>query len=166
MLWLEHPPGEGLGLAAGVGGAEGDALALGLALGEATTPLVDGPGRLSGLATNSTPTIKTAMTHAATPAIQYGARHSGAWVTAERTRSWSPAFGEPLTSSNALFSSRRKFSLLTSEHLLDREVGSQSLGGAIDARFGCRGRHAQGLRQLFERKVEIEMEDERQALVG
>src|SRR5690349_18464818 len=154
-----------LGLADGVADACDVALALGLGDGECTAPTVDGDGR-SGPATNRTPTIRTAITAAATPAIQYGARSSGACARAERTRSGRLELGEPLTPSKTLFSSRRKSSLLTSEHLLDREVVSKAPGRAVDPRL-CGGRgHAQRPGQLFERKVEIEMEDEREALFG
>src|SRR5205823_462328 len=69
-------------------------------------------------------------------------------------------------SSNVCPSSRRKSSLLTSEHLLDREVVSKPPGRAVDARLGRGLRYAERPRQLFERKVEIEMQDERQTLVG
>ena len=111
----------------GVGVGEGDGLGLdeadGLALGLETGPAVDGDG-LSGLFTHSTPTIKAAITVAATPAIQYGPRATRASPSVERTRSRRPGEGVPLIWSKAWFSSRRKSSLLTSEHLLDREVGS------------------------------------------
>src|SRR2546428_11821567 len=145
----------------------GDGLRLGEALGLAVgapTPTFD-VGRLRGFATNSTPTMSTAMTAAATAAIQKGPRASGASAIEDRTRSRSPGLGEPLTWSNVLFSSRRKSSLLTSEHLLDREVGPQPLRGAVDARLGGGLRHAQGRRHLVEREVEIEMQNQRQPLV-
>ena len=122
------------GVADGLG--PGDALgdAPGLAVG-APTPAFE-VGRLNGLPTNSTPTTSTAITHAATVAIQKGPRASGAWAIDERTRSRRAGLGEPLISSNVWFSSRRKFSLLTSEHLLHREVSPQPLRGAVDARLG------------------------------
>ena len=120
---LESGVGDGLELGEGLG----DALGVG-----APTPTFE-VGRLRGLATNNTPTMSTAMTAAATAAIQKGPRASGAWAIEERTRSRRAGLGEPLIWSNVLFSSRRKSSLLTSEHLLDREVGPQPLRGAIDA---------------------------------
>jgi hypothetical protein len=103
------------------------------AVGLETGPPVIGDGRLSGLFTKSTPTINTAMTQAAMAAIQYGPRASGAWVIAKRTRSRSPGLGWPVTWSKTWFSSWRKFSLLTSEHLLHSEVAAQALCGPINS---------------------------------
>ena len=98
------------------------------------------PGFRNGLFTYRMPTISAVITHAATAAIQYVLRSGCASVIAERTRSRNAGLGAPLTSSMALFRSRRKLSLgLTSEHLLHREVGSQPLGGSIDARLGGGG---------------------------
>src|SRR2546427_1999778 len=112
----------------------GDGLRLGEALGLAVgAPTPTFEGRRSGLATKSTPTMSTAMTPAATAAIQNGPLASGASAIEERTRSRSAGLGEPLIWSSVLFSSRRKSSLLTSEHLLDREVGPQPLRSAVDA---------------------------------
>ena len=95
MLETQANPGSwasGVADELGLGEAPGDAL--GLAVG---TP---GPtfevGRLPGLATNKTPTMSTAMTAAATVAIQKGPRASGAREIEERTRSRSPGLGEPL----------------------------------------------------------------------
>src|SRR2546430_2751918 len=121
--------------------------------------------RRRGLATYSAPTMRAVSTHAATTAIQYPLRGAGALGVPARPRSRRPLVGGPETSSKTLFSSRRKSSLLTSEHLLDREVGPQAPGGAVDPRLGRRGRHPQRLRQLLEREIQVEMEDERQALV-
>src|SRR5690348_16805662 len=144
-----------------VGVGVGETTTEGLGVGATPTGTV---GRRSGLATNSTPTIRTAMTAAATAAIQYGPRASGAVATAERTRSLSAGLGEPVTWSKTRFRSSRKFSLPTSEHLLHSEVRAELLGRAVDARLGGGGRHAKRPRHLVERKVEIEMKDERQAL--
>src|SRR5205809_4475130 len=110
--------------------------------------------------------IRAVRTTAATAAIMYGPRASGASMTAERTRSLSTGLGAPLTSSKTLFSSRRKSSFgLTSEHLLHREVIPQPLCGAVDARLGGGRRNAERPGHLVERKVEVEMKHERQALI-
>ena len=71
---------DALGVAAGSGEAVGDATAEALGLGRPAPMGAD--GRRSGLAMNRTPTISTAMTAAATAAIQYGPRAAGACVTA------------------------------------------------------------------------------------
>src|SRR5205809_6299264 len=94
-----------LGEGDGDGCVEGDWLALGV--GDGLPPTRPGVRR-RGLATNSTPTISAVIRTAATAAIMYGPRASGAWATAERTRSLKPGLGAPLTSSKTLFSSRRK----------------------------------------------------------
>src|SRR2546428_5940917 len=122
------------------GDADGDTLGLAVATPVPTFEV----GRRSGLATNSTPTMSTAITPAATVAIQKGPRDSGAAAIEARTRSRRPGLGEPVIWSSVLFSSRRKSSLLTSEHLLDREVGPQPLRSAVDGCLGGGLRHPQG----------------------
>src|SRR5207247_6913787 len=95
-----------------------------------------------------------------------GPPDSGGSMPAERTPSLSAGIRTPLTSSKTLFSSRRKSSFgLTSEHLLHREVIPQPLCGAVDARLGGGRRNAERPGHLVERKVEVEMQNERQALI-
>src|ERR1700682_4828859 len=94
---------------AGDGDAAGDVGALGVGLDAApgTTVL----WWFKGLATMSTPITITAMTAAATPAIQKGPLCSGASASDERTRSGRALLGDPAMSSNTWPSSRRKSSL-------------------------------------------------------
>src|ERR1700680_56707 len=113
----------------------GEGVTAGLALG-LTTGATGSGGWWRLLATSRTPTSSTAITAAASPAIQIGPRRSGASSRAERTRSESAGLGDPLIASNALPSSRRKSSRVTSEHLLEGQIRSQPLRGAIDTRFG------------------------------
>src|SRR5690348_18205625 len=98
--------GDGDGEGDGAGSVEGDALGLGVPPG-----FTEPTGRRNGLLTYRMPTISAVMTHAATAAIQYVLRSGCASATAERTRSRRLELGAPLTSSMALFSSRRKLSL-------------------------------------------------------
>src|SRR6266508_6080982 len=85
---------------------------------------------------------------------------------AERTRSRRAGLGEPLKSSKTLFSSRRKSSLGSRQkHLLHGEVAPQPLGGPVDARLGGGRGNAERPRHLVERKVEIEVQNQREPLV-
>src|SRR5437660_4791789 len=149
-----------LGLGVGEGaGVEG----VGVGVGPATVPT--GDRRLSGFATTSTPTRRTAITTAATAAIQYEPEVAGALVSEDRTRSRSAGLGEPLIWSIASFTWRRKFSLDISEHLFLGQVGSHPPGCAIDPRLGGGRRDMKNAGDLLERQVEVEMQNERQSLV-
>src|SRR5438309_7176435 len=124
-------------------------------------------GRRVKLETSSAPTMMRAISAAATPAIQNGPVGTGrVSANAERTRADSAGRGGPLIASNSLLISSRKLSRVTSDHLLEGQVGAQLLRGPVDSGFGRSRRDAQRARDLVERHVEIEIEDERQALVG
>src|SRR5712691_5940612 len=117
------------------------------------------------LATTSTPTTMAAIRPAARPAIQNGPVRAGLFsASAARTRADRAGLGEPLIESNSRLRSRRKFWLM-SGHLLEGQVGSEPACGPVDSRLGCRRRHAQGACDLVEGQVEVEVEDQWQALV-
>jgi hypothetical protein len=155
----------------------GDELAVGVALGLAATlelgdaaadgddEVTTGPdvvgGRRSGLLATRMPTISAAMTAAATPAIQKLSRAGGACPIDERTRSRRVGLGAPPIRSNAVFRSRRKLSLLISEHFLEVDVGTEPFGGAVDARLGRGHRNAERPRHLVDWQVEVEEQDQR-----
>src|SRR5207253_7949410 len=107
---------------------DGEADGVGLAVPPGTT----GCRGLSGPITISVPTTTTAISAAASPATQTGPRRSRPSTRLDRTRSDRSELGDPLMRSNASFSSRRKLSFDKSEHLLERKVGAQPPGGAID----------------------------------
>src|SRR6202521_919955 len=157
--------GLAVGVATGVGVADALGVTPGVAVVTGLGPMGAGR-RLSGLATKSTPTMSAAMMHAATAAIQYGPRASGAWAIDDLTRSGSAGLGSPLMLSKTRFRSPRKFWSVTSEHLLRREVCAQPLRSAIDSGLGGRRRDAHRASDLVEWQVEIEVEDQRQTLLG
>src|SRR5438477_12456157 len=148
----------GLGVGEGRGGE-------GVRVGVGPATVATGDGRLCGSATTSTPARRTAITTAATAAIQYEPEVAGALVSEDRTRSRSAGLGEPLIWSMASFTWRWKFSLDISEHLFLGQVGSHPPGGAIDPRLGGGRRDMKNAGDLLERQVEVEMQNERQPLV-
>src|SRR3981081_4377 len=149
----------GLGLVA----AEGPGDALGVLC--TSPPGVRGP-RFSGLPISRKTTRITAITAAARAAIHTWSCSSGASTRAERTRSGRSGLGGPLMESTASPSSRRKSSRVTSEHLLEGQVRPQLASGSVDTGFGGRGRPPERAGNLFERQVKIEVQHQREPLVG
>src|SRR5258708_28509433 len=123
----------------------------------------DGGGRGPGM--NNAPTPAAAIRAAARPAIHTGPRRSGASTSAECTRAVRPASGGPAMDSKPSRSSRRKSSGPMSENLLHRKLGAKSLGRAVDARLRRRLGNPERAGDLVQRKVEIEMQHERETFV-
>src|SRR5713226_4850011 len=153
---------DGIGLGPTVGVAVATELGLALGLGIVAGPMAVCRPRFD---TTSTPITMAAISPVASPAIQKGPVRAGLSCSrAERTRANSAGLGDPLMASNSRLRSRRK-SLLMSGDLLEGQVRSKPACGSVDSRLGRRLRDAQRARDLVQGQVEIEVQDQRQALV-